>query len=173
MTSSADLPAEQPITRPNPFLLFFIGNEHLTNDPEFLTRWLRVSDDDRSNTITNCVMHAFICLLMPVFLLILPLTIIETRRELRRIKEKRLLIYEGQILEGRLVNCRGKRRMGPHEDSDYYFEVSVWYSFQNPEGVQISGEAAAERDDLQKLELPKPGTPVLVRYLNEKNYSLL
>jgi len=173
MTSSADLPAEQPITRPNPFLLFFIGNEHLTNDPEFLTCWLRLSDDDRSKTITNCVMHAFICLLMPVFLLILPLTIIETRRELRRIKEKRLLVSDGQNLEGEIVSCRGRRRRGPHEDSDYYFEVSVKYSFQTPEGVLLSGEAEAERDDLQKSELPKPGISVLVRYLNEKNYSLL
>src|SRR5688500_7546137 len=135
MSNNAGLAAAVQAPRQAPFLLHLFEDEQRASDPVFLMDWLRVGERHRSEVIENCVVEGVLGIFMPFLLLWLPLTIIETFRELRRIKEKRLLIAGGRILNGAVLDCQGKRKRGPHEDSDYYYEVAVRYSFQTPEGL--------------------------------------
>jgi len=155
------------------FLLYLYENEDSARDAAYLTGWLRLGDAERSKAIQDCVLTAFLSLFLTFMVLLLPFTIIDTVRELRRIRDKRLLVSDGRLCDGEVESCRGRRARGPHEDSDYYYEVAVRYSFRTPDGLRLTGEAEAARDDLRKAELPPPGTPVRVLYLTDTNYQLL
>ena len=77
------------------------------------------------------------------------------------------LAWEGELVLGRLIACARKCYRG-----DIY-KVEVQYEAATPEGKQIRGTQALERDDLLNEPLPPPGTPVLVLVLDETLYFML
>jgi hypothetical protein len=77
------------------------------------------------------------------------------------------LAWEGELVIGRLIACARKCYRG-----DIY-KVEVQYEAATPEGKQIRGTQALERDDLLNEPLPPPGTPVLVLVLDETLYFML
>ena len=173
MSNTPVLRADLETSGQAPFLLTLCDDEHRIRDPEFLTQWLRVGEESRKKAIAGCLLTALFALAIPLFLFLLPFIILDTRRELRRIRDQRLLISEGRILSGEVVKCRAGWIPGVHEDSGHSYEVNIWYSFRTPEGLPLTSEAAADREDLQNAPLPKAGTPVQVLYLNRTNYRLL
>ena len=77
----------------------------------------------------------------------------------------------GKIAVGELISIEGTKK--PRRKGGYstYFEVTGSYSFYGPgHQTQIVGTTTITRDDLRDQELPSPGTPVVVLYINPKKY---
>jgi hypothetical protein len=82
-------------------------------------------------------------------------------------QDLRLLSRSGQLLEGRLLACRGRRgRKGS-------YTVMLRYSFEAPDGRGIEREASRKRNGLKGAALPGYGTPVVVVYVSDKLHQIL
>jgi hypothetical protein len=75
------------------------------------------------------------------------------------------MIRDGCVLNGEVVQCTGAAY-----DGDYM--ITLRYCFARPSGHSIDGEARATRDDLAKMPLPTPGTPLRVFYYVGAHYVI-
>jgi hypothetical protein len=106
-------------------------------------------------------------------LLVLPLTAFFTSRVIRKVRTKRRLVRDGEVLAGDIVHCTGRTANTGGDDGSDYYQVTVAYRFRSPAGRELRGKDSAWREDLERAPLPAPGTPVLVVYLEDKTYQLL
>jgi hypothetical protein len=86
------------------------------------------------------------------------------------------LIREGQVLPGMLVACEGQEQTASEAslgETARAYAVTVDHRFTTPMGKEITDTAAHNRRDLRHTELPAPGTPLRVLYLDDQNYALL
>ncbi len=77
------------------------------------------------------------------------------------------LMRKGRLLRGKVVSCQGRL------DSDDDLTVTLRYTFHTPEGRRIEKTARRMANDLKGAALPRPGDPVVVLYLDDKNYKLM
>lgn len=89
-----------------------------------------------------------------------------------RMNLRESLMQQGRLIHGTVVWCKGKVHFSEGQSSDYY-HVTVTYEFQSPTGQSLWNRGVEVRDDLRGQPLPKPGTPVLVLYLDDQNYALI
>lgn len=82
------------------------------------------------------------------------------------------LAFVGQVVTGRMVECRRTKYWGEGEEGQYDV-VEVTYEAETPQGVAIRGTKGLPRDDLMNAPLPTAGTPVAVLVLNKKYHGLL
>lgn len=75
-----------------------------------------------------------------------------------------ILLGTADKIEGRL--SRPGRYSGPQ------FYVYINYSFIGPTGQLLKGLNSSIRKDLEGVELPPPGTPVVINYLNNKIFEM-
>ncbi len=95
-----------------------------------------------------------------VFLLLVILWIVRRKRPY-------LLARGRRLLRGEMVGCTGR------EDDEGDFKLMVEYRFRTPSGSVIVHRASQIRNDLRRLPLPGPGTPVAIYYRNDRAFRLL
>lgn len=82
----------------------------------------------------------------------------------------------GKISVGKLVSIEGKvvrSYMGNGRGYSTDYRVTATYSFFVPgHQTPIVGKKTVTREDLKRQELPAPGTPVVVLYINPKKHML-
>ncbi len=87
----------------------------------------------------------------------------------------------GQLLIGHINHCTGKLQVtGSSMDSNEYgaalrgnFVIEVYYRFRNNGNHEIRQHEVRKRNDLLKVPLPLPDTPIAVLYLDDKHYKAL
>lgn len=74
-----------------------------------------------------------------------------------------------QLITGQITNCSAEQQ------SSNQFIVRIGYNFPAPNGIKRKqrGTATIMRQDIHHMQLPKPGTPVLVLYRGADNYTVL
>jgi hypothetical protein len=81
-------------------------------------------------------------------------------------KSSRIILGELDSIEGRLIDqTLKKKRLTSNL-------IIATYKFTNPEGVELSGVATFERNDLINRRLPYSGTPVIVLYKTPKKHLM-
>ncbi len=80
--------------------------------------------------------------------------------------KNRRLSHQGQFLDGVLVSATGK------PGSKGAYNVTLTYQFVNPMGVRMEKKVTVDRRDLRN-HLPQPGTPVKIRYVNDRSLRLM
>ena len=83
-----------------------------------------------------------------------------------------LLRNQGEKRMGEIVACRG-RIVERVRKGNKVLAVTVRYKFLNPQGIECYGRQSADRKDLGVDTLPKPGTPVIVLYVNDQVHCIL
>lgn len=78
----------------------------------------------------------------------------------------------GHLIEGEVRSCKGETK---HYRYTVYtdFQVTLQYSFQSPNGHEITDETTQVANHLDKDTLPSPGTPVAIWYVDDKTYTVL
>jgi hypothetical protein len=71
------------------------------------------------------------------------------------------------LLPAKVLSCTSQT------DSDDDFFVNITYCFQNPLGETFTDKTSQMMNDLKNSPLPKPGDPLAVAYLDDKNFRLL
>jgi|GEM_PF-5071027 len=74
-----------------------------------------------------------------------------------------------QLITGQITNCSAEQQ------SSNQFIVRIGYHFPDPKGIKRKqrGTATIVRQDVHRMTLPKPGTPVMVLYRGADNYTVL
>ncbi len=86
------------------------------------------------------------------------------------------MIREGKVLPGTVVACAARDELSAEAalgEVTRAYRVTLEYRFTTPEGATIEAQDEHDRPDLRRAELPPPGTPVRVLYLDDQTYAVL
>jgi hypothetical protein len=78
-----------------------------------------------------------------------------------------LLAHKGRLLQASIRECTGRLEMPD------WFDLYIEYQFTSPMGKSIVNRQWNNRVDLKNVELPPPGTQLLVLYVNDWLYRLM
>lgn len=81
-------------------------------------------------------------------------------------KSSRIILGELDFIENRLIEENFKKKRLTSN------LIIATYKFKNPEGLELSGVASFERNDLINRRMPYSGTPVIVLYKNPKKHFM-
>jgi hypothetical protein len=95
-----------------------------------------------------------------VFVLLVILWIVRRQRPY-------LLARGRRLLRGEMVACSGRA------DEEGDFKLMIEYRFRTPSGSVLVHRASQIRNDLRRVPLPGPGTPVAIYYRNDRSFRLL
>ncbi len=83
--------------------------------------------------------------------------------------ERKLEKY-GHLIEGEIRSCKSRTL---RNRTCFAFEVMLEYSFQSPNGHEITSETTQTANHLDEYTIPSPGTPLAIWYVNDKTYTVL
>jgi hypothetical protein len=90
---------------------------------------------------------------------------------IKQVFQDREFAQKGHIIGGRLLDVQGVMTGGKNR----YFRLDVEYAFLSPQsGREITKRQSTPRNDLKgKKNLPQPGEPVAVLYVDDKHFKML
>lgn len=94
---------------------------------------------------------------------IVPLTFIYFRKRRRSQEYSR----QGVLLDGRLTSVYAT------ELEQLGYQVTFYYQFRSPRGVELSGKRTVKRNDLRDQQLPLYDSPVKVLYIDDEQHRML
>jgi len=74
------------------------------------------------------------------------------------------------VMLGELVSIQGEYL--PNRGSGWRYLITADYRYDDPEGQTQYRSEQSQRDDLRDMSLPRPGTPVVVLYLNPQDVKM-